>query len=60
MHILRKFGLKTAVLFVSSRDLNFLTTDHYHNIMRVSLVTKINKFVYMEMFNAVKNTRKLL
>ena len=27
--------------------------------MRVSLVTKINKFVYMEMFNAVKNTRKL-
>ena len=28
--------------------------------MRVSLVTKINKFVHIEMFNAVENSRKLL
>ena len=28
--------------------------------MRVSLVTKINKFVHIEMFNAVINSRKLL
>ena len=28
--------------------------------MGVSLVTKVNKFAHIEVFNAVENTRKLL
>ena len=49
IRIFRKFGMKVFCLRVPII------------IMGVSLVTKINKFVYIEMFiNAVKSTRKFL
>ena len=59
MRILRKFGLKTVFCLRVPEVSNFLTHDIII-IMRISLITKIDKFVYMELFNAVKNTRNLL
>ena len=55
----QKVWAENSILFESARGLNFLTTDIII-IMLVSLVTKINKFVHIEMFNAVENTCKLL
>ena len=55
----QKVWAENSVLFESFRGLIFLTTDIII-IMRVLLVTKIDKFVHIEMFNAVENTPKLL
>ena len=52
----QKVWAENSVLFESFRGLIFLNII----IMRVSLVTKIDKFVHIEMFNAVENTPKLL
>ena len=50
----QKVWAENSVLFESSRGLNFFNTLTIIIIMRVSLVTKINKLVHTEMFNAVK------
>ena len=56
----QKVWAENSVLFESSGGLSFFLQLNVIIIMRVSLVTKTNKFVRIEMFNAVENTRKLL
>ena len=59
----QKIWAENSILFEISRGLNFSTTDCYHRYMQcmqVSLVTQIPKCMHIEMFNTVKNTRKLL
>ena len=51
-----KVWAENSVLFESSRGLSYFITDHYHN----ASLAGHKKFVHIEMFNAVENTRKLL